>query len=64
MKLTLTDNTNSSSFTYIYIWWTLPSSYFQTVLWGPYFPLRAACLFSYGNSTFCDFVKLLYHNFI
>ena len=30
----------------------------QTVFWGPCFPLRAACLFSYGNN-FC--IHLYYH---
>ena len=37
-------------FYFVYMWRTLPPVKLQTVFWGPYFPLRTACLFSYGKN--------------
>ena len=34
---------------FVYMWRTLPPYELHTVFWGPYFPLRTVCSFSYGN---------------
>ena len=36
-------------FYFVYMWQTLPLFQLRTVFCGPYFPLRTACLFNYGN---------------
>ena len=35
-------------FYFVYMSWTLPP-FCLLVFWGPYFPLRTACIFSYGK---------------
>ena len=47
-KLALKENI---LFCFVYICRTLTPFWLQTVFWGTYLPLRAACLFGYGKKT-------------
>ena len=51
---------NSMLFYFVHMWRTPPPFSLQTVFWGPYFPLRAACLFSYGGNFFFLLLLLSY----